>query len=206
MTQISAAETTAAINSILRYLDESLYSDRPIDLETYHKIECMNETPSIPIEHNEQCRLDSNTWICLRVNADGVVCNKIIKGKSLTNVIKHTKTHLKSPDRSEKSRLRSLKYYRIKKLKRQLESDTTTICDQLLRNNKETTNSSKLTRKEKKKAYMAKYHKARKQREVENIRAAKKRETQCIYQARYRSKKKLEDKKKADDCFRAHFI
>lgn len=74
---------------------------------------------------------------------------------------------------------------------------------------KEPKDSNDLKRKLKKKAYMDKYHKARKQREVENIQAAKKREMQCLYQAKYRSKKKLEKqeaKRKVDDFFDDTFI
>ena len=131
--QISEAETTAAINSILPYLDETLYTEDPIDLAAYHQNECIAEKADVEKKQFERYHLEHNKWICLAVKENGEICNKTIKGKSSGNIKKHSKTHLKKKKKftvqSEKSRMRSLNYYRKKELKRQVEANKLVIRD-----------------------------------------------------------------------------
>ena len=94
--KISEAETLEAVNSILPYLDKSLYSKDPILLDCT-KAPGATKTRVEPGEYQKYIRddLDPYKWHCL-AKERGVVCGKVIKGVSSSNVLKHYNRHRNS--------------------------------------------------------------------------------------------------------------
>ena len=138
--RISEAETIEAVNSILPYLDAANYSTEPLIYDSEYQskpIQSQNKPVKLTESDNETQKfrrdgMDPSKCQCLaRVN--GIVCGKIIKDVSSSNILKHYRLHSrinseistnnsndddKKAKRREKSRMRSKLYYNMKKYKR----------------------------------------------------------------------------------------
>ena len=137
--RISEAETIEAVNSILPYLDAANYSTEPLIYDSEYQskpIQSQNKPVKLTESDNETQKfrrdgMDPSKCQCL-AKVNGIVCGKIIKGFSSSNILKHYRKHFSTSSKTlknindkdkmsikrEKSRVRSKLYYHMKQYKR----------------------------------------------------------------------------------------